>query len=134
MKQYSQAELEAFIDEALTPDEMAEIEAQLRTDKALAEQLRHINGRRDAGVHSLGEVWRRHRVSCPSRDELGSFLLGILDAESAEYVSFHLKIVGCRYCNANIEDMQSRQSEMAKNTEQRRRKYFQSSAGYLKND
>ena len=36
----------------------------------LAKQLIAIHRRRDAGLHSLGEIWRRHRLSCPSRQEL----------------------------------------------------------------
>jgi hypothetical protein len=47
----------------------------------LLRTLEAINGRRDAGVHSLGEIWRRNRVSCPTRQQLGSFLLGILSDE-----------------------------------------------------
>ena len=63
-KEFTESELEAYLDEALSPDEMATVEAALRSDQGLAERLARINGRRDAGVHSIGEIWRRHRVSC----------------------------------------------------------------------
>jgi hypothetical protein len=128
---FTQAELEAFLDEALSPEEMAEIELRLRGDKQLAAKLCAIHGRRDAGVHSLGEIWRRHRVACPDREELGSFLLGVLDEDHADFVKFHLEVIGCRYCNANVRDMQSRQSEAKETSDSRRRRYFQSSAGLL---
>ena len=128
---FTQAELEAFLDEALSPAEMSEIEIQLRSDPELGNQLRAIHGRRDAGVHSLGEIWRRHRVSCPDREQLGSYLLGVLETEHEEYIRFHVDIVGCRLCSANLEDMQSRQQEAAESVQTRRTKYFQSSAGYV---
>jgi hypothetical protein len=70
--------------------------------------------RRDAGVHSLGEIWRRHRLTCPSRQQLGNFLLG-----------------GCRQCRANLDDLNAQQAESGEVVQSRRTKYFQSSAGNL---
>ncbi len=130
-KAIRQSDLEAYLDEALPPDEMARIELVLRKDPHLSRQLAVINARRDAGVHSLGEIWRRHRVSCPPREQLGSYLLDALPEESAEYVRFHLKVVGCRWCQANLTDLRTQQAEAPEAVETRRRKYFQSSAGYL---
>ena len=131
-RRFTLVELEAFLDEALTPGEMSEIETQLREEPELLQQLQSILGRRDAGVHSVGAIWRRHRISCPSRDLLGSYLLGVLDRDQQDYVRFHLEEVGCRYCSANLEDLQARQRESAEASQVRRRRYFQSSAGYLK--
>ncbi len=79
-RQFTWVELEAFLEEALTPGEMTEIESQLRDQPELVQQLRSILGRWDAGVHSLGAIWRRHRISCPDRDLLGSYLLGVSGA------------------------------------------------------
>ena len=130
---FSNAELEAFLDEALPCDRMTAIEEALRQDAALQERLAATNGRRDAGVHSVGEIWRRHRLSCPSREQLGSFLLGALPAEAADFVRFHVETIECRYCAANLEDLRAQQSAAdSRPTEQRRRRYFQSSAGYLR--
>ncbi len=131
-KTYSQAELEAYLDEALPPEQMALVEQALRRDAKLAHQLATINARRDAGVHSLGEIWRRHRLSCPTREQLGSFLLGVLPGEPGEYVGFHVEVIGCRVCRANLTDLQKQQAETADAVQTRRRKYFQSSAGYLR--
>jgi hypothetical protein len=111
---------------------MARIEQALRKDRQLVRQLAAINARRDAGVHSLGEIWRRHRLSCPSRQQLGSYLLGALAQEAADYITFHLELVGCRYCRANLSDLKKQQAEASEAVETRRRKYFQSSAGYLR--
>jgi hypothetical protein len=83
-------------------------------------------------VHSLGEVWRRHRLSCPPRQQLGSYLLESLDADLAAYIRFHLEVIGCRYCQANLADLANRQEEAREAVETRRRKIFDSSAGYLR--
>lgn len=130
-KHLRQSDLEAYLDEALPPAEMAAVEKALRKDRKLAEQLSAINGRRDAGVHSLGEIWRRHRLSCFGRGQLGSYLLGTLPEEEAKYLEFHLEVVGCRYCRANLADLERQQAETDENVQTRRRRYFQSSAGYL---
>ena len=72
-REFTQAELESYLDEALIPNEVADVEAQLRKDAALLERLNAIIARRDAGVHSLGEIWRRNRISCADRELLGNF-------------------------------------------------------------
>ena len=131
-KSYTQAELEAYLDEALPVERMARIEQALRSDRNLVHQLAAINARRDAGVHSLGEIWRRHRPSCPTREQLGSYVLGALPAEISDYVAIHVEVVGCRVCRANLGDLQKQQAEAADVAQTRRRKYFQSSAGYLR--
>ena len=80
MPRLTQSDLQAYLDEALAPGEMAAIEVELRNKPELLQQLSAINARRDAGVHSLGEIWRRNRLTCPSREQLGSYLLSVLDA------------------------------------------------------
>lgn len=127
---FSDAELDAYLDEALPAERTARIEAAIRGDKTLATRLTAIIGRRDGGLHSLGEIWRRHRLTCPTRSELGSYLLGVLPAAHAAYITFHLDRVGCRCCRANHDDLK-RQAEADDAAPRRRRKYFASSAGYL---
>lgn len=131
--EYTEAELAAFLDESLCAERMAAIEESLRHSEPLQKQLAAINGRRDAGVHSLGEIWRRHRLSCLTREQLGSYLLGVMRPEAADYVKFHLETIGCRCCGASVADLQAQQSAAeAGCAEQRRKRYFQSSAGYLR--
>jgi hypothetical protein len=132
MSRITQSDLQAYLDEALPSDQMAAIEAELRKKPDLLKQLSAINARRDAGLHSVGEIWRRHRLSCPTREDLGSYLLGVLDKEPAEYIDFHIKTIGCRLCQANIEDLERQQKETAETTKTRRTKYFQSTAGHLR--
>lgn len=100
-----QSDLEAYLDEALPPEEMAEIEDALRDNPELGQRLVAIHGRRDAGVHTLGEIWRRHRLTCPSREQLTLFLDGKLGKDEAGYVEFHLNEVHCRLCVASFEDI-----------------------------
>ena len=128
---FTEMELEAYLDEALTPVEMAEIEVALRDNAELARRVATIIGRRDAGLHSVGEIWRRHRVSCPTRQQLGGYLLKTLPPQFADYVDFHLETIGCRLCLANLDDLRRQQEEADEAVATRRSKYFQSSAGYL---
>ena len=129
---FTTAELEAYLDEALPVEQMTAIERALRANPELVKQLSQINGRRDAGVHSLGEIWRRQRLTCPSRQQLGSHLLGVLSDEQSDYIRFHIDTVGCRLCAANLADLEAQQAEATEHTTRRRRKYFQSSAGFLR--
>jgi hypothetical protein len=131
---FRQSDLEAYLEEALPAEEMATVERALREDRALMRQLTAIHSRRNAGVHSLGEIWRRHRLSCPTREQLGGLLLQTLPEETADYVSFHLDVVGCRYCQANFGDLKAQLDEDKQVVQTRRRKYFQSSAGYLRRE
>ena len=135
MTTFTDAELSAYLDEDLPQERMASIEQALRDDTTLAHRLTHLVGSRDAGVHTIGAMWRRGRLSCPSREQLGSFLLEVLDPSHADYVRFHLETIGCRVCNASLDDLKKQhtaEEQTAKET--RRKRYFQSSAGYLSSD
>ena len=128
---FSREHLEAYLDEALPADEMACVEETLRQNPRLLEELRAIVALRDQGVHTLGAIWRRHRITCPSRERLQQYLEGRqLQREEAAYIRFHLQVIGCRYCQANLDDLRG-QAGPDPQRQQRRRRYFQSSAGRL---
>lgn len=128
----SDAELLAYLDEAAAPERIASIETALRDDEELRERLATLVAGRDAGLHSLGEVWRRNRLTCPTREQLGSQLLGVLPEGQADYVRFHLEVVGCRWCNASVDDLRDRHERADDEEAPRRRgKYFESSVGRL---
>ena len=129
-----ESDLEAYLDEALPPEQMAQVELAMRKDPELVRQMAAVHARRNAGVHSLGDIWRRNRLSCPPREQLGSLLLGVLPDEAADYVTFHLEMVGCRYCQANLADLKRQQAAHHEAIQTRRRRYFESSAGYLRRD
>ncbi len=133
--QFTNADLEAYLDESLSASRLASVEAALRDEPDLVDQLATLAGQRDAGVHSLGAIWRRKRLTCPSREQLGSFLLGVLVPAERDYLQFHLIDVGCRYCNASVHDLREQHAAAnVQDSEVRRSKYFQSSAGYLSKD
>jgi len=132
MPRVTQSDLQAYLDEALAPEQMAAIEAELRKKPELLQQLAAINARRDAGMHSVGEIWRRNRLSCPTREQLGSFLLSALGSEQVDYIQFHIETIGCRLCQANIADLRRQQDETDETVKTRRTKYFQSTAGHLR--
>jgi hypothetical protein len=131
MSNITREKLDAYLDDALTEGETAQIEQALRASDSLRHLLRTILQERDRGEHSIGAVWRRERLSCPTREELGSYLLQVLEAEHQEYVAFHLNDIGCPYCQANLADLQARQAEPAPSAQERQRRLFQSSAAYL---
>ena len=100
---------------------MAAIEAALRNDPQLTAQLVEIIRQRDAGQHSLGDIWRRHRLSCPTREQLGSYVLGILSDEESAFIKFHVETTGCRFCRANLDDLKNQQAAAADRAACRRR-------------
>jgi hypothetical protein len=133
MSDFTDAELAAFLDEALPASRCAELEHQLRSDTPLRNRLLEVRGRESAGLHTIGAIWRRARLSCPSRSDLGQFVLGTLDQEPHRYIQFHLEEIGCRYCQANLADLQASSRENDE-PQKRRQRYFQTSAGYLSKD
>ena len=53
----------------------------------------------------MTEVWELQRPSCPKRSTLGRFSLGILPSEWEDYVEFHLDVLGCTFCAANLQEL-----------------------------
>src|SRR6185312_7763912 len=131
MSEFTREHLHAYLDDALSDTEMAKVEQALRDSEPLRKQLRQAMQERDRGEHSLGAVWRRERLTCPSRETLGSFLLEVLDEGEQDYLAFHLKTVGCPYCLANLADLEAQQREAAPQARERRKRFFQTSAGFL---
>lgn len=132
MAKISREMLHGYLDDSLGDEEAAQVESALRGSEALRRALQAVMQERDRGEHSLGAVWRRQRLSCPNRDILGSYLLQALDEGLQDYVDFHLRTVACPFCLANLEDLKSLQIEEAPKKQARHRRFFESSAGYLK--
>ena len=128
--EWTDDELIAWLDEMLPADRIAALESELRDSERLRNRVAAVSRSRDDGVHTVGQIWRRNRTSCPSRAEIGSFLLGTLDDDVASYVEFHVRTIGCRYCAANLNDLED-VSAKTEETTQRRHRFFQSSAGFL---
>jgi hypothetical protein len=123
--------LASYLDDALSDRQTADVEQELRKSDTLRQQLRLLAQERDRGEHSVGAIWRRHRLSCPGREQLGNFVLGVLGDDEQDYIEFHLKTIGCAFCQANLTDLEDQQKEAANHVHKRRKRYFQSSAGLL---
>lgn len=123
--------LAGYLDDALGEADIAHIEQELRGSEPLRQQLKAVIQERDRGEHSVGAIWRRQRLSCPAREQLGSFLLGVLDEDVQDYIQFHLQTMSCAFCLANLADMQTQQQDADGQVKKRRKRYYQSSAGLL---
>lgn len=131
MSEITREKLHAYLDEALGDHEAAQVEQALRQSEPLRRLLRQTMQERDRGDHSLGAIWRRERLTCPTREQLGSYLLQVLDEAEQDYLQFHLEVIECPYCVANLADLQAAQQEPAPQARERRRRIFQTSAGLL---
>ncbi len=131
MREITRELLDAYLDDVLCDAETAQVEQALRASEGLRQMLRAVMQERDRGEHSIGAVWRRVRLTCPTREQLGSYLLQVLEPDLQDYVEFHLNTVGCAFCHANLADLQHRQQEPKPAAQERQRRLFESSAGYL---
>ncbi len=85
-------------------------------------------GGADPADSLLTEIWEYHRFSCPKRSTIGGYLLRTLDSDWQKYVDFHLNILGCRFCRANMEDLQS---QAAEHQQQLHARILESTVGFL---
>mgnify|MGYP006272648337 CR=1 FL=1 len=125
-------ELLAYLDEQLAVERMTAIEEQARRSEELRQRLAALIQSRDSSELSVGEVWRRNRLSCPTRATLGSYLLNVLDDDQTDYIRFHLETITCRYCAATVEELQ--QATTPQPTATRRQRIFESSIGHLRQE
>jgi RNA polymerase sigma-70 factor, ECF subfamily len=77
----------------------------------------------------LTDIWELGRFSCPKRSTIGAYVLGTLDSTWRHYVDFHLNTLGCRFCRANLDDLQG-QDAQTRSTRFRAR-IMESTAGFL---
>ncbi len=124
--------LRDFLHDALPDSEMASVEKILRDDSEARMLFEEVRGEEDRGEHTIGAIWRREHLSCPTRDQLGGYLLQALDPTRFDYIEFHLKTVGCPFCQANLDDLAKKQAEAAEPIKARRKRIVNSSAGVLR--
>jgi hypothetical protein len=132
MPPFTREQLMAYLDDALSDSETAQVEQALRQSDTLRNQLRGLMTERDRGEHTIGAIWRRQRLTCPTREQLGNYVLRVLDVDQHDYLEFHLQTIGCAFCLANLVDLQALQEEPPSHTQRRRRRFFESSAGLLR--
>jgi hypothetical protein len=131
MPNITREQLHGYLEDSLSDAETAKVEQALRESESLRRLLRALMQERDRGEHSVGAIWCRERLSCLTRDQLGSYLLKALDPVLEDYIDFHLHTIGCSFCLANLADLQTLHHEPAPKAKERRRRFFESSAGYL---
>ncbi len=77
----------------------------------------------------LTDLWEYYRFSCPKRNTIGAYMLGTLERDWHQYVEFHLNTLGCRFCRANLDDLQSQSRETQQEAFQAR--IMESTIGFL---
>lgn len=132
MPEITREMLRDYLNDALPDAELTVVEKAIREQPAVQALFHQIRQDLDRGEHSLGAVWRRERLSCTTREQLGAYLLQALDADHIEYIEFHLTTVGCPFCQANLDDLKRLQAEATEPRTTRRRKIVDSSAGVLR--
>lgn len=128
---FNDAELEAYLDESLDPMRANELEQVIRDDPELLKRLSRINGRRDAGMHTLGEIWRRYQIGVPAPDEMAEHLAGTLPLEESAYIDFRIKELKCPFTIAMLRDAEA-QAANDGSSKDRRDKVYEKSEALLK--
>lgn len=103
-----------YLEEALDPQRMAWIEKRLREEPPLVRLLERM--RREpspSAVHSIGMAWVAGRLTCPTRTQWSKYLAGLLEDELTNYLKFHLELIECPFCRANVSDLQKRDASAA---------------------
>jgi hypothetical protein len=129
--------LRGYLADALCPEDSARVEKALRDSAELRARLEDVRqNRADSQLHTLGAIWHRARLTCPTRQQLGSMLLDALDLELAAYFQFHLDVVECPFCRANLDDLkaQSQAAHAARASKTRQHRIHQASQHLLGED
>jgi RNA polymerase sigma-70 factor, ECF subfamily len=91
-------------------------------------------GSETAADSLLTEIWEAERPSCPKRSTVGGYLLGTLEKAWHDYVDFHVRRLGCRFCQANLEDLrrEARQAHRQAASPDLRNRIMQSTVGFFR--
>ena len=124
--------LRAYLADSLSPGDSARVEKALRESSELRARLEDVRQNRgDANLHTLGAIWRRGRLTCPTRQQLGSYLLEALDPEHVSYIKFHIEVVECPFCQANLADLQAKSTPASAAAQSRQNRILRSSRHLL---
>lgn len=124
--------LRDYLNDALPDAELASVEKAVRERPELQALLVSIRQEVNRGDHSVGSVWRREQLTCPSRDQLAGYLLGACDQNFHDYIEFHIKTIGCPECAANLDDLEAKNTLPESATHSRRKRILDSSVGILR--
>lgn len=127
--------LRNYLSDALPPEDLARVEKALRDSAQLRARLEDVrNNREDIQLHTLGAIWHRCRLTCASRQQLGSYLLDALDPELAAYIKFHIEVVECPYCRANLADLERQHAGHASASQARGKRFLEATRDLLNED
>lgn len=132
MIEFTDTELDSYLDESLEPNRAAVLETELRQHPELLQRLSKINARRNAGVHTVGEIWRRNQICVPAPKEMQAYLDGKLSVEESSYIDFRIKELKCVYTLAIYHDLLVQQNEAGQLARDRREKIFDRGADMIK--
>lgn len=127
---FTNEELLAYAEERLPLARAAALEQQIRGSDDLLVRLTQVIQTADRGDVTLGGMWRRGRWSCPPRGVWDAYVAGRLGDGLSQFLRFHVETVGCRICQANLNDLE--RNDRNTESDDRVRKIFQSSVGGLK--
>ena len=82
----------------------------------------------DAEV-TVARAWREERLNCLKRSTLGSYSLGVLDEPWLGYTQFHVDVVACPWCLANLRDLE--EEDERTDSPARAEHLYTSSVGFL---
>ena len=80
---------------------------------------------------SVAGIWRERRISCLKRSTLGAYLIGVLEEPWFSYTHFHLEVIGCPICAANVADLEA-ETHAQPDRQSRQEHLFVSSVGFLR--
>ncbi len=95
---------------------LRELAAERDAQGVLVHMLSEALDSGESDVHfDVGALWKKARVSCPSRHWLARLVAGTLPEGPAGFVRFHLDEMRCEWCQANRDDLErsERESELA---------------------
>lgn len=120
------------VGEAVGVNEKAVAVIKHRCLRRIRELLKPSPGLADADPPDalLSEIWQGERLSCLKRSTIGAYMLGTLESPWQEYVAFHLERLGCRFCRANLDDLQAQTADDTRH--KLRERIFESTVGFLR--
>ena len=80
---------------------------------------------------TVARIWRDEGVSCLKRSTLGRHLLGVLDDDWERYIDFHVNMLACDRCQANLDDLRAEDERDEAAARDWRERVFASSVGFL---
>ena len=98
--------------QAVESDTMpAELDDHIELCSACRSMLSSLREEAEGLTISVADLWVRERLSCPHRDILLAWVNNSLNAEEMDYITFHLEVIECPYCQAETTELASLMNE-----------------------